>query len=685
MGFVKLYFRRYADYAVPFVIFLITFIFYFRNLSPYIYGGDSGDLLLAVGVKGIAHPSGYPLFTLLGILFSFLPINQTLAFKVGLLSAFFSSLSAFFLYLISFALTKDKMISFISSLTLAFSYIFWLYAEVVEVFALASFFILLLIYLALLFYEKKTIFYLYLISFFAGLSLSHHLVVLSVLPFLLVIILRRDWKIIFNYKSIIKCFFLFLLGLLPYIYIPIAASHYPVYSWDNAVNLKNFIHLVTRADYSWGISTIQKGSLSHSLNMRFFVLLKYFTDLFYLITPFVLGVSILGIFNLICRRRFFILFSFLSIYILLGPFFVFYSAIPNLFNYTMGVVERFYVFSLIFIAIFFSLGCSFAINLINKIVSLKKTPIGRIKFYGLALYLIFLIIPVYLLIANFKATDFSNASAGEEVAKDYLRDLPLNSFLFISGDTATLNIWYVQHILGFRKDIRVINSQVPNLDMKFVNEIYPEFQNNAKSFFALKSRINKKILENYRLRFTFSGYGAVGDKEKGVAWVPFGLSQKMIIGSFNQDEKSFIRQTDELWEHMNYKKFNELTEAEKKSQILSTVQSIYSQAAFNTGVFLMKQYASLEEAKKYFELADEISPTENLGKWGLANYYFSKKECRKSDEIMQKIQRDNPMMRNSYIYRYLIYKKCFNDKIKIKQIEEKYMEIFKEKFPKSNF
>ncbi|MBI2030990.1 MAG: DUF2723 domain-containing protein [Candidatus Levybacteria bacterium] len=683
MDIIQSYFKKYINFIIPFSIFIFTFFIYLHNLSRFVYGGDVGDLLLAVGVKGVAHPSGYPLFTLLGIIFTFLPINQPLAYKVGLISVLFSSASVVLLYLISFHLTKNKILSIVSSLILAFSYIFWLYAEVAEVFALAAFLFLLLSYLGLKYYEKKINIYLYLLSFSIGLSLSHHLMILAIFPSLIILTIGSNWKKIFDFKTLLKCIALFLLGLLPYLYIPVAASHFPSYSWGNVTNLKNFIQLITRADYAW-VADFSKEKVNSSVNLRILALLKYYVDFYHLITPFALIVSLFGIINLLIKRKYAIFFSLFIAYFLTGPFYIFYGATPNKFAYTGGVVERFYTFSLIYMIIFFSLGCSLITDIIEKALKSKLINKNRTDLYKSILFLTFFIIPIYLLAINFRLTDLSNASIGEEFGKDYLRNLPRDSFVFISGDTATLNTWYVQHVLGFRRDIIVINPQQPSLNIKFVKNIYPEFTNLKEEYSILKSKINKSILESYNTRPVFAGYGATSIEEKGIEWIPLGLSQRMVLGeAYNPSEADFIKQADDIWKNLKFKKFFELTEAEKNSQTLLTVQSMYSYPAVKTGVYLMKKYSNLEEAKKYFELADQINPNDNLGKWGLANYYFDKRDCRKSEEIIVNILNEDKEAREAYIYLYIIYSKCSNDKSKTKQIEEAYREKFKEELPKN--
>src|SRR5207302_1168367 len=64
---------------------LAAFFVYLRTIAPSLPAGDSGELITAAWVLGVAHPPGYPLFTMLGHLFTFLPVGS--AFRVNLMSA----------------------------------------------------------------------------------------------------------------------------------------------------------------------------------------------------------------------------------------------------------------------------------------------------------------------------------------------------------------------------------------------------------------------------------------------------------------------------------------------------------------------------------------------------------------------------------------------------------------------
>lgn len=65
---------------------LLPLVIYILTLCREIFFTDGGELAAAAATLGIAHPPGYPLFTLLGRLLTLLPIS-TIAFRIGLLSA----------------------------------------------------------------------------------------------------------------------------------------------------------------------------------------------------------------------------------------------------------------------------------------------------------------------------------------------------------------------------------------------------------------------------------------------------------------------------------------------------------------------------------------------------------------------------------------------------------------------
>src|SRR5262245_63683496 len=65
---------------------LVALIAYIVTLDPSLPTGDSGELITAARVWGVAHPPGYPLYTMLGHVSMWLPFGSP-ALRMNLLSA----------------------------------------------------------------------------------------------------------------------------------------------------------------------------------------------------------------------------------------------------------------------------------------------------------------------------------------------------------------------------------------------------------------------------------------------------------------------------------------------------------------------------------------------------------------------------------------------------------------------
>src|ERR1035437_9789014 len=74
-------------------ISILTFFIYFKTLCPTVAGGDSGELTSAAHLLGVAHPPGYPIWTILGKLSTLFPFGS-IAWRVNLFTAICGSATA---------------------------------------------------------------------------------------------------------------------------------------------------------------------------------------------------------------------------------------------------------------------------------------------------------------------------------------------------------------------------------------------------------------------------------------------------------------------------------------------------------------------------------------------------------------------------------------------------------------
>ena len=102
---VFLCYTSFMGYITSFVFLLL----YVLMQTTSIYGGDSGELVSAAYTLGIPHPPGYPLYALLGALFSHGIPFGTVAWRMGFLSSIPMAFSVFFVWKTVYLLTKGGL------------------------------------------------------------------------------------------------------------------------------------------------------------------------------------------------------------------------------------------------------------------------------------------------------------------------------------------------------------------------------------------------------------------------------------------------------------------------------------------------------------------------------------------------------------------------------------------------
>ena len=129
-----------------------TLALYIYTLSPSVVAlfDDSLEFPLVIHRLAIAHPTGYPLYTLLGRLtMETLGAWNNPAWAVNLLSAVAGALTITLVYLAGRELARRRLPPLLGAVALACSPVFWSQAVVAEVYTLNSAFVAALLYFAL--------------------------------------------------------------------------------------------------------------------------------------------------------------------------------------------------------------------------------------------------------------------------------------------------------------------------------------------------------------------------------------------------------------------------------------------------------------------------------------------------------------------------------------------------------
>ena len=223
------------------------------TLTPTVAGGDAGEMITVAYLLGVAHPPGYPLYTLLAKLASLIPFG-TVAWRVNLFSALAGSAASLLLCRGVIRWTGDVAAGALAAGVLAFGPLVWPYAITAEVFALNNLFVAGLVYFAARAASEhaatgtvssRT---LNVGALWLGLGFAHHhtLVFLGIpyALFLLALTGRRvlSPRVLPSFAGIV------LLGMTPYLYLVVASGRAPV-TWGDTSTLDGFLTHFLRREY----------------------------------------------------------------------------------------------------------------------------------------------------------------------------------------------------------------------------------------------------------------------------------------------------------------------------------------------------------------------------------------------------------------------------------------------------
>ena len=164
---------------------LASLVLYIRTLAPGLLYGDSGEFQTLVYSLGMTHPTGYPVYLLLGRLFSLLPIGDP-AWRVNLFSAVLASLSVTNVYLLVRLLAGWRLAGVTAAVTLAIAPLFWYFSVIAELYAPACAFLSGLLLFLLLWRQSGRWGWLAAAGLLGGLSLGVHTSVALAAPGVLV-------------------------------------------------------------------------------------------------------------------------------------------------------------------------------------------------------------------------------------------------------------------------------------------------------------------------------------------------------------------------------------------------------------------------------------------------------------------------------------------------------------------
>ena len=437
---MKEFFEKYYIAVFAFILWVTVFVVYLQTLAPTIGFIDSGELATVASTLGIAHPTGYPLFTLLGKVFSLVPFSSEEIVRLNVMSALFTSSAAVVFFFLMLELLKrdnkkpsaqEIAASIFASFTLAFSQTFWSQGVSVEVYSLH----VLLILLTTLFFvqainsDQSSRWFLFAYTF--GLSFTNHLTSILLAPSFLFLFFAEHRFTRTAFRQINKLMLPFILGLSVYLYLPIRAASQPLLNWGNPQSFEKFWwHITGKQFRGWMFAS----SDAAQKQLNYFIE-RVPAEFFYIPVFF----AVIGFFILLFSNKK----KFVFVLLLLV------ACVTYSINYDIHDIDSYFLLAFISMAILAGFG-------ILKVFEVAKVFQNKYVFIGSILA--FASIQV---LQNWEDVDQSSNYLVEDYTKNILSNLPPHSIILsYQWDYFISASYYFQHVKNFRSDVIVLDKEL---------------------------------------------------------------------------------------------------------------------------------------------------------------------------------------------------------------------------------
>lgn len=483
---------------------LFTFLIYFLTLARTVSFWDCGEFIATSYTMGVGHPPGAPLYQLLAHCFTLIASDPTrIAFWSNLLSALAAGATNMFLFwTICHAIRYCRpqatgfLAASVGSLCYAFCDTAWFSAVESEVYSLA----MLLASVAVWATMRWSISYrsrlngsarwVLLIALLEGMGVCVHEMVWLTIPAILVVMAitlwpnRRELRISRCVGVVSFALFFFLLGLTPYVIIPLRAASNPTINNTNPSTAEAFETYIKRKQYENGPVLYPRIWRKHPGDDKNYAEWSGFhgkeikedgtvefkpnvLDNLQFLCTYQLGCMYFRYIGLnYCGRNFYELLCLPLLLALLGLWYHwkkhrkgFWSLFTLFFFGGIGLAiylnmpcyqprERDYAFVLSFFAIAIWIGMG-----VEALVEWVEKKGWNERWASWAVMLV----PALMLVMNYHYNDRSHNNAARDTAINMLSSCEPNAILFTVGDNDTFPLWYIQEVEKFRRDVRVIN------------------------------------------------------------------------------------------------------------------------------------------------------------------------------------------------------------------------------------
>lgn len=438
---------------VPAAVFAIALAVYLATLPAGLTwandSADGGDLIATALVTGVAHPTGYPTFTLLARLATMLPWG-TPAWRVALLSACCGALAAAFVTATVLALRPaaedgrwsgpalrpgwtGPAIAAAAGLMLAFSPLLWGQSTVAEVYALLACFAAALAWAAVRWQQSGSPTWAAALGLLSGLALGNHLTILALAPMVAVVLLQERGR----RRALVTFGLALAAGLLVTLYLPLAAATSPPVNWGDPQTLDGFLWLVSGQLYRPFVFAVAWPDVLARLQAGVGLVWQNFL-------PWGVALAVAGLFLLAEHRRLLAVATLASL------------ALGLIWSLTYDTTDSYLALlpGWVLIAIWIGVGLQAAVRRWAGAGAWGSALI-------LALCLALILVP---LVRYWPAHDLSQDRQAEDFMAVVLATAEPAALVVTAGDRATFSLWYGRYGLGRRPDLAPVSRDLWGLE-----------------------------------------------------------------------------------------------------------------------------------------------------------------------------------------------------------------------------
>ncbi len=481
LGIKRKHLRRWGVALAGAAVSLLVFVLYLETLAPTVlyYARpamfDSAMLQTEASVLGIGHPTGYPTYMMLTHLFTYLPVGDV-AYRTNLASAVYGFAAVIVVYLIGLRLSKRVVAAVAGALAFGVGETFWSQAVIAEVYTLDALLLSLTIFALLVWRDRREDRYLLLSAFLTGLSLTHHLTSGLLIPaglaFVFLVnkpsltsgrsLLKRvrpslgvpsglvsahlvnNWRLP-KVRLLLQGVGLFLVGLTPYLYLPIRAVMDAPLNESDPSSLERFLLLITGASY---LPVLFDGNIYYTVSALEFEdfysrMLLYGEHLFGQFPLVLVLAGMLGIIHTLSTDR--------AATALLGT--LFGGILVFVFWYIAKGVEDFYVFFIpahLVFCLWISVGIGVMLRSMEDLEVKFSTPK---KAFLLVLSAIALTVPLVHVEKTYKAQDRSQDYNGRRIVEAVAQNAEPNATVLHHRSP----LWYMVLVEQRRQDLKLVD------------------------------------------------------------------------------------------------------------------------------------------------------------------------------------------------------------------------------------